>query len=87
MMDKVCPAFWTSWTEWDRCDKECGLGGQQKKVRHCQEFYTNFDSKACSGQGVMTRKCKNNKRCSQNDNFLSPLKLTPKSPLLCHDII
>ena len=69
-MDKVCPAFWTSWTEWDRCDKECGPGGQQKKVRHCQEFYTNFDSKACSGQGVMTRKCKNNKRCSQNDNYL-----------------
>ena len=70
MLDKVCPAFWTNWTEWEMCDKECGPGGRQKRVRHCQEFYTNYDSKACNGHGMMYRKCKNNKRCSQNDNFL-----------------
>ena len=63
MLDKVCPAFWTNWTEWEMCDKECGPGGRQKRVRHCQEFYTNYDSKACNGHGMMYRKCKNNKRC------------------------
>ena len=70
MLDKICPAFWTKWTEWERCDKECGPGGRQKKVRHCQEFYTNHDSNACNGHGVMYKKCKKNRRCSQNDNYV-----------------
>ena len=70
MMDKVCPAFWTKWTDWDICDKECGPGGRQKKVRHCQEFYTNYDSNACNGHSVMYKKCTKTKRCSQNDDFV-----------------
>ena len=70
MLDKICPAFWSKWTDWERCDKECGPGGHQKRVRYCQEFYTNYDSTACKGHGVMTRHCKTNKRCSENDSFV-----------------
>ena len=70
MLDKICPAFWTKWTEWEMCDKECGPGGRQKKVRHCQEFYTNYDSNACNGHGVKFRQCVKNKRCTQNDDFV-----------------
>ena len=70
MLDKICPAFWTKWTEWESCDKECGPGGRQKKVRHCQEFYTNHDSNACNGHGVKFRQCTKNKRCSGNDDFV-----------------
>ena len=70
MLDRICPAFWTKWTEWERCDKECGPGGRQKKVRHCQEFYTNHDSNACNGHGVKFRQCTKNKRCSGNDDFV-----------------
>ena len=70
MLDKICPAFWSKWTDWERCDKECGPGGRQKKVRYCQEFFTNYDSKACKGHGVITRHCKTNKRCSEKDNIV-----------------
>ena len=70
MLDKICPAFWSNWTDWESCNKECGPGGRQKKVRHCQEFYTNLESDACNGPGVMYRQCKKNKRCSKNDNFV-----------------
>ena len=70
MIDKICPSFWTNWSNWNECDVECGSNGRQKRVRICQEFYTNKPSNKCNGTDVNYKKCSQSPRCAVKDTYI-----------------
>lgn len=67
-----CPVDgnWTQWGGWSLCDKICGPGGIQKRVRYCADPYPSYDGKVCEGPTSETRACVNNTQCPEiPENF------------------